>query len=68
MLVIGSIIIVIISLAVLYLMLSATGLFTFIGNLFLKQQDRIEEKASEEWIKPQSKQVEQQETEENVNE
>lgn len=56
--------IVIICLSVLYLLLSATGLFTFIGRLFLKQQERIEEKANEEWVKPQ----EQEKTEENVNE
>lgn len=61
---IASIMIVIICLVVFYLMLSATGLFTFIGNLFLKQQDRIEEKASEEWVKPQKEH----DKEENVNE
>ena len=65
MLIIGSVMIVIICLSVLYLLLSATGLFTFIGSLFLKQQERIEEKASEEWVKPQK---EQEKTEENVNE
>lgn len=68
MLIIGSVLMVIIVLALFYLMLSATGLFTAIGNLFLKQQDRVEEKMSEEWINPRTQQDKQQDTEENVNE
>lgn len=64
MIIIGSIIIVIICLVGLFLLLSTTGLFTTIGNLFLKQQDRVEEKMSEEWISPRT----QQDKEENVNE